>query len=231
MGRIIEPRKFQLVADVVKGTEGKSALHHYRREAERTHGVTRVGHVDKDSLGTCKIQPFPSKETFGESVENSRPSSVGSMPEGAKKEPRTVPIVATNKAVGRSGWKSEYQIVPVKQGNQSEGPYGGKVGKGHGMPSSCSFSMKLKRIAQLAREAPDMSFTSLAHHLDIGMLNEASKRTRKTGSRGVDGQTAADYELALEDNLQNLLGRVKSGIYEAPPVRRVHIPKRDRFRN
>jgi RNA-directed DNA polymerase len=93
------------------------------------------------------------------------------------------------------------------------------------MPSSCSFSTKLERIAQLAREAPDMSFTSLAHHLDIDMLKEAYKRTRKTGAPGIDGQTAADYELALEANLQNLLGRVKSGSYQAPPVRRVHIPK------
>jgi RNA-directed DNA polymerase len=29
----------------------------------------------------------------------------------------------------------------------------------------------------------------------------------------------------LEDNLQSLLNRAKSGIYAAPPVRRVHIPK------
>jgi RNA-directed DNA polymerase len=93
------------------------------------------------------------------------------------------------------------------------------------MPSSCSFSTKLERIAQLAREAPDMSFTSLAHHLDIEMLNEAYNRTRKNGSPGIDGQIATEYGLALEDNLQNLLNRVRSGNYQAPPVRRVHIPK------
>jgi len=127
MGRIIEPRKFQLGADVVKPPEGKSALHHYRRDAERSHGVTRVGHVDRDSPGTWEIQSFPSKETFGENVENSRPSSVGSMPEGAKKEPKTVSIAENNKDIGMSGWKSEYYIVPVRQGNQSEGPCGGKV--------------------------------------------------------------------------------------------------------
>ena len=58
------------------------------------------------------------------------------------------------------------------------------------MLSSCSFSTKLERIAQLAREAPDMSFTSLSHYLDIGLLKEAFRRTRKNGSPGVDGQTA-----------------------------------------
>ncbi len=42
---------------------------------------------------------------------------------------------------------------------------------------------------------------------------------------GVDGQTAADYEKDLENNLRSLLDRAKSGTYRAPPVRRVHIPK------
>ena len=31
----------------------------------------------------------------------------------------------------------------------------------------------------------------------------------------------------MEDNLQSLLDRAKSGVYRAPPVRRVHIPKGD----
>ena len=41
----------------------------------------------------------------------------------------------------------------------------------------------------------------------------------------MDGQTAADYEANLMDNLQDLLNRAKSGTYQAPPVRRVRIPK------
>jgi len=70
-----------------------------------------------------------------------------------------------------------------------------------------------------------MSFTSLSHHIDLEWLREAYRRTRKDGAPGVDGQTAADYEQHLEDNLQSLLSRVKSGTYRAPPVRRVQIPK------
>ena len=42
---------------------------------------------------------------------------------------------------------------------------------------------------------------------------------------GVDGQTAEDYAADLEGNLRSLLDRAKSGRYQAPPVRRVHIPK------
>ena len=53
----------------------------------------------------------------------------------------------------------------------------------------------------------------------------AHARTRRDGTIGVDGQTADEYEVNLEANLQNLLNRTKSGTYVAPPVRRVHIPK------
>jgi RNA-directed DNA polymerase len=95
------------------------------------------------------------------------------------------------------------------------------------MPSSPTVSTKLRRIAELAKTAPDMAFTSLAHHIDVGWLREAYRRTRKDGATGVDGQTAAEYAKNLEDNLRSLLDRAKSGTYRAPPVRRVHIPKGD----
>jgi len=61
--------------------------------------------------------------------------------------------------------------------------------------------------------------------MDINWLKEAYRRTRKCGAVGVDGVTADDYEQDLEVNLQRLLDRAKSGTYQAPPVRRVHIPK------
>jgi len=70
-----------------------------------------------------------------------------------------------------------------------------------------------------------MGFTSLAYLMDLEWLHEAYRRTRKNGAVGVDGQTAADYEQDLENNLRSLLDRAKSGQYFAPPVRRVHIPK------
>jgi group II intron reverse transcriptase/maturase len=70
-----------------------------------------------------------------------------------------------------------------------------------------------------------MGLTSLHHHIDLLWLYEAFLRTRRNGAPGVDGQTAADYEVNLRDNLQDLLNRAKSGTYRAPPVRRVQIPK------
>jgi len=86
---------------------------------------------------------------------------------------------------------------------------------------------KLERIARLAKDGPEMSFTTLAHHIDIEWLREAYARTRKDGAAGIDGQTAKDYAINLEENLAVLLERAKSGRYRAPAVRRVHIPKDD----
>jgi group II intron reverse transcriptase/maturase len=86
-------------------------------------------------------------------------------------------------------------------------------------------STKQQRIAELAKQQPEMSFTSLNPYLDVDWLREAYRRLRKDSAPGYDGQTVADYGKDLETNLQSLLDRAKSGSYLAPPVRRVHIPK------
>jgi RNA-directed DNA polymerase len=91
--------------------------------------------------------------------------------------------------------------------------------------NSTIVSTKQERIAGLAKQSPQMAFTSLAYLMDIDWLKEAYQRTRKDGAVGVDGVTAEEYEQDLEGNLQRLLDRAKSGTYHAPPVRRVHIPK------
>lgn len=96
-----------------------------------------------------------------------------------------------------------------------------------GTPIPEDVSTKLLRIAALAAEDPQRSFLTLAHYIDIAFLREAFKRTRKDGATGVDRQTAQEYAQNLEENLQSLLNRFKSGSYRAPPVRRVHIPKGD----
>lgn len=100
-------------------------------------------------------------------------------------------------------------------------------GKTPGTSRPASVSTKLERVAELARQTPKMVFTTLAHHIDIDFLREAHRLTRKDGAVGVDGQTAESYEKDLEANLQSLLERFKSGRYQAPPVRRVYIPKAD----
>ncbi|MDP6513735.1 MAG: group II intron reverse transcriptase/maturase [SAR202 cluster bacterium] len=93
--------------------------------------------------------------------------------------------------------------------------------------SSRYISPGLQQIAELARRNPQWTFTTLAHHIDLKLLTEAYRRTRKDGAVGVDGQTAAAYAVNLEANLQSLLDRMHTGSYHAPPVRRTYIPKAD----
>jgi RNA-directed DNA polymerase len=57
---------------------------------------------------------------------------------------------------------------------------------------------------------------------------EAYKRVRANqGAAGVDGQSIAEFEVNLADNLYKLWNRMSSGSYFPPPVRRVDIPKDD----
>lgn len=93
------------------------------------------------------------------------------------------------------------------------------------MESGNTVYTKQQRIAELARIHPDVSFTSLAHHIDLVWLYEAFGRTRKDGATGVDSVTAEEYERELNTNLRSLLERAKSGKYYAPPVLRAYIPK------
>ena len=72
-----------------------------------------------------------------------------------------------------------------------------------------------------------MAFTSLNHYLDAEWMQYAYDCTRKDGAVGVDGQTAEGYALNLERNLTDLLDRLKSGRYRAPPVRRHYLKKPD----
>ena len=55
---------------------------------------------------------------------------------------------------------------------------------------------------------------------------EAFKKVKANqGAAGVDGQSVAEFEAELSDNLYKLWNRMSSGSYFPPPVRRVMIPK------
>jgi RNA-directed DNA polymerase len=57
---------------------------------------------------------------------------------------------------------------------------------------------------------------------------EAYKRVKANqGAAGVDGQSIAEFEGELKNNLYKLWNRMSSGSYFPPPVRRVDIPKGD----
>jgi RNA-directed DNA polymerase len=93
--------------------------------------------------------------------------------------------------------------------------------------SPANLSTKRRWIAELARGKRGTALTLLHHLIDLEWMCEAYELTRKDGARGIDGVTAERYEANLEANLLDLLGRIKSGRYKAPAVRRAYIPKAD----
>jgi RNA-directed DNA polymerase len=72
-----------------------------------------------------------------------------------------------------------------------------------------------------------VALSTLHHVLDLEWMKEAYRLTRKDGAPGIDGVTAAEYAQNLQANLSDLRERIISGRYQAPPVRRVYIPKGD----
>jgi len=84
---------------------------------------------------------------------------------------------------------------------------------------------KLARIAEIAKEKPTERFTSLAHLLDKAMLWDCHLELPADKATGVDHVTKAAYEEKLEENLDDLLARMKRGGYRPQASRRTYIPK------
>ena len=86
----------------------------------------------------------------------------------------------------------------------------------------------LARISQLSRENkdnPNFRFTSLAHLIDKRMLAECHASMDGEKAVGIDGITKKDYAENLNENLDELLDRMKRNAYKPKPARRVEIPK------
>ncbi|GAE28634.1 retron-type RNA-directed DNA polymerase [Halalkalibacter wakoensis JCM 9140] len=84
---------------------------------------------------------------------------------------------------------------------------------------------KLERIAELAKAHPEMKFTSLAHLLNKDMLKMCHYELAGKKATGIKGTTKEEYAQNLDENLENLLERMKRKSYRPVPVRRAYIPK------
>jgi RNA-directed DNA polymerase len=86
---------------------------------------------------------------------------------------------------------------------------------------------QLQRLAAQAAHAPDRVFTTRAQLIDEDVLREAYRQTSKASAAGIDGVTAQAYAEHLDEHLQDLHERLRSGRYQAPPVERVWLEKAD----
>ena len=100
-----------------------------------------------------------------------------------------------------------------------------KAGQGQGTPSPVPIPLRLERIATQAQQYPDMAFTTLAHHLDVAMLERAFKSLNPKSAPGVDRVTWQAYKANLETNLVALHEKLVNETYCPQPVVRRLIPK------
>ena len=84
---------------------------------------------------------------------------------------------------------------------------------------------KLARISQLSRENPDMVFTSIGHLIDKELLLQCHAEMDGDKAVGIDGVTKEEYGKNLNENLDDLVARLKRKAYKPKPARRVEIPK------
>ncbi len=83
----------------------------------------------------------------------------------------------------------------------------------------------LRGIANRAKESKDHRFQNLYQCLNAELLLECWQDLNKDAASGVDGVTAAQYQENLEENIQDLVWRLKTKCYRAKLVRRCYIPK------
>ena len=136
--------------------------------------------------------------------------------------------------------KSDSSVVPGKPPNRAEEPAAeavegrelaeGKLLEQNALrtPSRAGAQSALERIRQAAQQDRRQRFTALLHHVyDRDRLRRAYYALKRDAAAGVDGETWQHYGERLEENLQDLAGRLARGAYRARPVRRAFIPKAD----
>jgi retron-type reverse transcriptase len=84
---------------------------------------------------------------------------------------------------------------------------------------------KLERVSQLSKENPNMVFTSIGHLINEELLRECHRDMDGKKAVGIDGVTKEMYAEHLEENLHDLVIRLKNKSYKPQPARRVEIPK------
>lgn len=98
-----------------------------------------------------------------------------------------------------------------------------------GTPETHSITAtQLKRIAWLSARDPLRQFNGLMHHFNEESLAACYHALDGRKAVGVDGVSKAQYGEHLEENLKDLVSRMKRMAYRPGPVRRVLIPKDDR---
>ena len=95
------------------------------------------------------------------------------------------------------------------------------------MKERTTVQTSLLGIAKKAKSERRYRFRNLYRELNEEMLHDSWRLLRKDAAYGVDRVSAAEYEANLEENIRQLVERLKRKRYRAKLVRRHYIPKGD----
>jgi RNA-directed DNA polymerase len=95
------------------------------------------------------------------------------------------------------------------------------------MKERTTVQTSLLGIAKKAKSDKRYRFRNLYRELNEELLRDSWRLLRKDAALGVDRVSAAEYEANLEENIRQLVERLKRKSYRARLVRRHYIPKGD----
>lgn len=189
-------------------------------------------------------------------TESETTGTVGHFPHGSRETPATSasPMVAdrSEKARGHTpdrhvAGESDSSIVPKKPANNGGVPLPAESMEGRGLTKENIEQSLLDRtqsrssdgtpfvprsrgllgVRDAAQKDKKLKFTSLLHHITPELLRASFLELKKLAAPGVDGETWRDYAVELEQQIDDLHGRIHRGAYRAKPSKRVYIPKPD----
>jgi group II intron reverse transcriptase/maturase len=85
----------------------------------------------------------------------------------------------------------------------------------------------LDRISKRAKFRKDTVFNNIGYVVDLDLLRESYRQLEGKKAIGIDGVTKVSYGVKLEENLQDLLARIRRNAYKPQASRLVEIPKED----
>jgi RNA-directed DNA polymerase len=180
--------------------------------AHVTYGQTGAAPPGSESMACTKSRGV----NVGDPPRSSRDGSIGTKP--------------NQREYRNDAEEVRWVIVPGKRGNARGGKDPGQhhPGRGHVVrpaESQTTTATQLTRIAWLSARDTQKTFQSLMHHFNETSLKACFHQLDGRKAVGVDGVTKAAYAQHLDDNLTDLVARMKRMAYRPGPVRQVLIPK------
>lgn len=86
---------------------------------------------------------------------------------------------------------------------------------------------KLERIGKLAATDTTIVFNNVGHVLSVEMLRDIYQELDGRKAIGIDGVTKEEYGKNLDENLRDVLQKIRRGTYKPRASRMVEIPKED----